>query len=162
MWCRTRYDLSQWWPSALTHIHVTRPQVQNAHCSLRRQVVSKDIIDHAGWTDACLARGRATHASVKQAIVGSDNCLSPERRQAIIWTNAGILLIGTLGTKFSQILSEVHTFSFKKMQLKMPTAKWGQFCLGLNVLTTCTISVLINYRIFQCYFYVGFLINALW
>ena len=39
------------------------------------------------------------------------------RRQAIIWTNAGILLIGTLGTNFSKILIEILTFSFKKMYL---------------------------------------------
>ena len=31
-------------------------------------------------------------------IIGSDNGLSPDRRQAIICTNAGILLIGPLGT----------------------------------------------------------------
>ena len=46
-------------------------------------------------------------------------CLSPGRRQAIIWTNAGILLIRTLGTNFSEILSEIHVFSFKKMHLQM-------------------------------------------
>ena len=33
----------------------------------------------------------------------SDNGLSPRRRQAIIWTNAGILLIGPLGTNFSNL-----------------------------------------------------------
>ena len=39
--------------------------------------------------------GRATHICVSElTIIGSDNGLSPERRQAIIWTNAGILLIG--------------------------------------------------------------------
>ena len=38
------------------------------------------------------------------AITGSDNGLSPGRRQAIIWTNAGISLIGPLGTNFSEIL----------------------------------------------------------
>ena len=76
-----------------------------------------------------------THICVsKLIIIGSDNGLLPERRQAIIWTNAGILLIGNLGTNLSQILSEIHTFSFKKMSLKMSSAKWRQFCLGLNVL----------------------------
>ena len=46
-----------------------------------------------------------THICVsKQTIIGSDNGLSAGRRQAIIWTNAGILLIGTLGTNFSEIL----------------------------------------------------------
>ena len=38
--------------------------------------------------------GRVTHICVgKPTIIGSDNGLSPGRRQAIIWTNAGILLI---------------------------------------------------------------------
>ena len=36
----------------------------------------------------------------KLTIIGSNNGLSPVRRQAIIWTNAGILLIGPLGTNF--------------------------------------------------------------
>ena len=67
--------------------------------------------------------------------IGSDNGLSPGRRQAIIWTNAGILLIGTLETNFSEFLIVIHTFSFNKMHLKMSSAKWRPFCLGLNVLT---------------------------
>ena len=49
--------------------------------------------------------------------IGSDNGLAPGWRQATIWTNAGILLIGTLGTNVSEILSEIHTFSFKKINL---------------------------------------------
>ena len=81
--------------------------------------------------------GRVTHICIsKLIIIGSDNGLSPERRQAIIWTIAGILLIGTLGTNFSQILSEINTLSFKKMHLKMLSAKWRQFCLSRNVLNT--------------------------
>ena len=77
-----------------------------------------------------------THTCVgKLTIIGSDNGLSPGRRQAIIRTNAGILLIGTLGTNFSEILSEIHTFSFKKMHLKMSSGRWRPICLGLNVLT---------------------------
>ena len=55
----------------------------------------------------------------KLTIIGSDNGLSPARRQAIIWTNAGILLIGSLGTNFSEISIGIQTFSFKKMHLKM-------------------------------------------
>ena len=81
-------------------------------------------------------RGRVTHICVGNlTIIGSDNGLSPGRRQAIIWTNAGILLIGPLGTNFSEILIDIHTFSFMKMHLKMSSAKWHPFCLGLNVLT---------------------------
>ena len=49
---------------------------------------------------------RATHICVgKLTLIRSDNGLSPERRQAIIWTNAGILLIGPLVTNFSEIVN---------------------------------------------------------
>ena len=71
----------------------------------------------------------------KLTIIGSDNGLPPDRRQAIIWTNAGILLIGPLGTNFSEISIEILTFSFKKMRLKVSSAKRRPFCLGINVLS---------------------------
>ena len=73
-------------------------------------------------------------AECKLTIIGSDHGLSPGRHQAIIWTNDGILLIGHLGTNFSKISSEIHTFSFKKMYLKMSSAKSQRFCLGLHML----------------------------
>ena len=80
--------------------------------------------------------GRVTHICVsKSTITGSDNGLSPDRRQAIIWTNAGILLIGPLGTNFSENLMEILTFLFTKMRLKVSSAKWRPFCLSLNVLS---------------------------
>ena len=83
-------------------------------------------LTHWGWvTHICV--GKLTN-------IGSDNGLSPGRRQAIIWTNAGTLLIGPLGTYFSEILIEILTFSFKKMHLKMSSAKWRPFCLRLNEL----------------------------
>ena len=48
--------------------------------------------------------GRVTHICVsKQTIIGTYNGLSPGQRQAIIWTNAGILLIGPLGKNFNEI-----------------------------------------------------------
>ena len=79
--------------------------------------------------------GRVTHICVAElTIIGSDNGLSPGRRQAIIWTNAGILLIRPLWTNFNEILIEIHTFSFKKIHLKMSSGKWRPFCLGFNVL----------------------------
>ena len=80
--------------------------------------------------------GRVTHICVgKLTIIVSDNGLSPARRQAIIKTNAGILLIWPWWTNFSEILIEINTFSFKKMRLKVSSAKWRPFCLGLNVLS---------------------------
>ena len=76
-----------------------------------------------------------THICVsKLTTIGPDNGLSPGRRHAIIWTNAGILLIRTLGTNFSEFLGEIHPFSFSKMHLNMSSAKWRLFGLGLNEL----------------------------
>ena len=54
-----------------------------------------------------------------------------------------VLLIWPLGTNFSEItaskffsemLTEIQMFSFNKMPLKMSSAKWRPFCLGLKVL----------------------------
>ena len=79
--------------------------------------------------------GRVTHICFGNlTIIGSDNGLSPGRRQAINWTNVGILLIGPLWSNFSETFIEIHTFSFKKIHLKMSSGKWRPFCLGLNVL----------------------------
>ena len=79
-----------------------------------------------------------THRCInKLTIFGSDKGLSLGGRQAIIWTNSGILLIGILVTNFSEML--IHTFSFKKMHLKMLHGKWWPFCLGLNVLTVFSV-----------------------
>ena len=81
--------------------------------------------------------GRATHMCVsKLAFICPDSGLSPGRRQAIIWTNVGILLLRTLGTNWSDILSqgcmsdinEIHTFSIK-MHLKRSygtLTHWGR------------------------------------
>ena len=80
--------------------------------------------------------GRVTHICVGNlTIIGPDNGLSPGRRQGIIWTNAGILLIGPWGTNLSEILIGIQTFSFKKIHLKMSSAKWRPFCVGLNELS---------------------------
>ena len=75
-------------------------------------------------------------------IFGSDNGLSPGRRQAIIWTNAGLFSIRNLGTNFSEIVSEIHKIPFKKMHLKMSSGYWRPFCLGLDVLTQVGLSYL--------------------
>ena len=82
-----------------------------------------------------------THKYVsKVTIIGSDNGLSPDRHKANIRTNAGRLLIRPLGTNFSEILIEILIFSFKKMRLKVSSAKRRTFCLGLNELKVMSIS----------------------
>ena len=80
------------------------------------------------WTDI----SRWTHIS--------DYGLWTSRRQASIWTNAGLLSIGPLRTNFSGILFKIQQFSLKKMHLKMSSAKRRLCGLGLNVLTTSFMS----------------------
>ena len=75
-----------------------------------------------------------THICVsKLTIIGSDNGLSPGRRQAIIWTIAGILLIGPLGTNFSEILIGIQTFSLENA-IENIVCEMASICLGLNEL----------------------------
>ena len=62
------------------------------------------------------------YASVNRVRIGSDNGLSPGRRQAIILANADI--------SFNEILFEIKVFSFKKMRMNTSPAKWRPFCSG--------------------------------
>ena len=71
----------------------------------------------------------------KLTIIASDNGLSPGWCQAIFWINAVILLIGPLGTNFSEILVEIHTNIFvKENEFENIVWKWRPLCLGLSVL----------------------------
>ena len=89
-------------------------------------LIALDFLNH--W-------GRVPHICVnKLTVIGSDNGLSPDQSQAIIWTNAGTVLIGPLGINFSRIVIKHYTFSIKKMHLKMTCGKWRPHCLGLSVL----------------------------
>ena len=69
------------------------------------------LLTHWGWvTHICIS---------KLTIIGSDNGVLNGWHLAIIWTNTGIFLMGTLGTNFSEILSEIDTFSLKKCNWKV-------------------------------------------
>ena len=95
--------------------------------------------------------GQVMHICIsKLNIIGSDNGLLLGWRQATIWTNAGILLIGPLGTNFSEILIEIYTFSLKKIHLNILSGKGRPSCLGLNVLN----KMLCNF----CMFWIGCLL----
>ena len=57
--------------------------------------------------------------------------------QTIPWVNVYTVCamkIGSVGTNFSEILIRINIFSFKRVHLKMSSAKGWPFCLGLNVL----------------------------
>ena len=118
-------------PTAITYIQM---EMQSAWLIHGHSLICKSV-GPLEWLFNSLRPSDAYICVSKLTIIGSDNGLSPDRRQAIIWTNAGILLTGPLGTNFSEILIEILTFSFKKMRLKVLSAKRRPFCLSLNVLT---------------------------
>ena len=93
--------------------------------------------------------GRLTQiCNSELTIIGSDNGL-------VAWSapshylNTWISLFRTLGTNFRKIIIEIHTFSFKKMHLRMSSAKLndGNFprpqCVKCIVFPT-TILIFIN------------------
>ena len=84
-------------------------------CDIHLRAIPQEILmnyylTHWGWvTHMCIS---------KLFIIGSDNGLLPGRRQAspglrqaIIYSNVGILLIGLQGTHLSEILIVIQTFS---------------------------------------------------
>ena len=149
-WLYTKMEMSYksyWWIfiSGYTRICLWNENFNSGGGSCSRHLHCHTVSDHGQSsrsivTDIISALthwGRVMHICVsKLTIIGSDNGLSPGRRQAIIWTNAGILLIGTLGTNVSEILIKICTFSLKKMLLKMLSGKRRPSCLGLNVLSS--------------------------
>ena len=66
-------------------------------------------LTHWGWV---------THI----CIISSDNGVSPGIRQAIIWSNDGILWIGPLETNFSEISIEIYICCHSRKCIW----KWGQ------------------------------------
>ena len=104
------------------------------------EIIHVMILRSLNWSHFCIdyvlflfflfIEAEVIYASVNYTIIVSNNCLLPGRRQAIIWTNAGILLIECLGTNLSEIFIKIHTFSYKKMHSKMLSEKWQLFCLG--------------------------------
>ena len=107
--------LTKWWKLELTCYQIWWPNFgyQIWFCT-RLLIESKWCIMHI-----CIS---------ELTIIVSDNGLFPGWRQAIIWTNAGILLFGPLETNFCEIWIKIQTFSLKKMHLKMSSAKWRSFC----------------------------------
>ena len=85
----------RWMPFCRCHFQIHYGEWESLHFGSNFSEVSshRSNLTHWGWV---------THICVsKLTIIGPDNGLSPGRHQAIIWTNAGILLIGPLGTNFS-------------------------------------------------------------
>ena len=133
--------LNQGWPSLLMHMRQSGEMG-----SIPRAFFIPIVMEFMTWLSNCFHIKlwdvithpcpifNGIYALLNWVIIGSDNGLSPVRRQAIIWTNAEILLIGPPETIFNEILIKIHAFLFTKIHLKMSSGKWRPFCLCLNVL----------------------------
>ena len=96
--------------------------------------------------------GRMTHICVRKlSSLGSDYQK----------TNAVILLIWSLGTKFSEILIEIRIVSLKKMGLNVSSGKWRSFCLGLNVLTTAEVIAIMS-NLIPLFYVVAITYSVVW
>ena len=89
--------------------------------------------------------GRVMHKCVNKL----NNGLLPDRRQAIIWTNAGILLIGPLRTNFSEIFIGIHTIFIQENALqnvvwKMSAILFRHQCVKSNHCNTYKHNALID------------------
>ena len=90
------------------------------------------------------------YASVILAVIRSDNGLSPDRRQAIICIKVAYCYIWTFGNKFQCNLNQNPTISYKKMYLKISSAKWwpSSMCCVIvgsgDGLATCCAIILID------------------
>ena len=135
--------LTQW--GRVTHMCVGNLTIIGPDNDLSHCIVSEHYANRLNQQKTLTQWGRVTHICVGNiTITGPDNGLSPARRQDIIWTNAGILFIGLLGTNFSEIFIGFKIFSFKKRHLKMSSEKWHPFCLCVNVLSDGMIYVTVK------------------
>ena len=126
------YILSQVDAWATRHFYASmRIMVRVISYILNTLYISGMLGNHASLICSLTHWGRVTHIWVINfTIIVSGNGLSPRRRQSIIITSVGILLIRNFIANVSEILSEIHTSMF----LKMSSAKWRQFGPGFNVL----------------------------
>ena len=100
-----------------------------------------------------------THICVgKLATIASDNGLSPGRHQAIIWTNAGILLIWSLGTNFSEFKISIEENAFENIVCEMAAIVSRPQCVNsiytmkrLEVSKTCDAILTKKHDIFDAF-----------
>ena len=104
-------------------------QIQHSNILTEEIVVDQKKLTHLGLvTHICI--GNLT-------IIGSDNGLLPDWRQAIIWTNVGMLLIGTLGTNFSKNFNQnpnifIWENAFESVICEMAAILSGPQCVKLK------------------------------
>ena len=99
---------------------IWRPMKSWIHFYLKRRVDFEIMFSLTHW-------GRVTHICVGDlTVIGLDNGLSPGRRQAIIWTNAGLLLIQPRRNKLQWNLKFIN-FQSRKCIWKYRLKNVGHF-----------------------------------
>ena len=78
-------------------------------------------------------RGYPQNEGVLIVLVSSDNGLSSNKHQAIIWSNSDTSLFWPRGWNWMKFFIENKTFSFENNVFKMLSAKQRPFCIGRNV-----------------------------
>ena len=115
----------------------------------------------------CIKSSRAIHAYTRQytnEIIGSDNGLTPVERQARYLYQCWLIVNRATGNKFQWNLNSNITIFIKKMNMKLTSAKWRPFCVGLNV-SICggrrIIWLHISFRIRSSYIIIGGTMTAI-
>ena len=89
------------------------------------------------WIHSQLIEGEwGIYASVQHTNIASDNGLTPIWCQAIIWTNAALLSIRTVGTHFGEILFKIQKFHSRKCTCKCHLRNGGHSVSGSNIVLT--------------------------
>ena len=93
----------------------------------------------------------------KLIITGSDNGLLPGQRQVIVWTNAGILLIGPLGNKLKWNPNQDSYIFFKENALENVVWKMAAILSRPHCVNTVTTTLLSWWWYCEYYFH-----NLVW
>ena len=122
-------------------IHVLADSDRNAFKNVSHFVSASMYLTNWGWViHICVS---------KFTIFGSYNGLSPRPRQVIIWTNVTILLIWPSGTRFSEILFKILTFSFNKNVFEYVVCEMSTFmsqsqCISAGPTSAITLGRLLH------------------
>ena len=107
-----------------------RPRFVNSRGAATYGAISLTILNNVVWFTHLPYR--RMNASVNRVSIVSGNGLSSVRRQAITWTNAGLLSFGPFGTNFSEIWIEIRNLYSWKRILKWRLRHFVQGCENLD------------------------------
>ena len=88
----------------------------------------------------------------KLDVIGSSNGLSPVRRQAVVWINDDLLLIGPLEIIFGEIAIKITSTFIQEDAFENVVCETGLFCFGLIVFQACKFTALYGVLVPHKYF----------